>query len=160
MKFKVIDSVDVKMVSSPDYNFSFNKKSGFFARWGKTRDEDPVMAPAPEILDLEISYGGKCMGNCKFCSPAGTLVSTPDGNIKIEDLKENDLVISYDEEKKCPKINTIHETYKRYYCGDLIELELENGKELKLTPEHLVFVQGIGWIQAKFLKPDMEIINF
>ena len=65
--FKVFDSVEMKLVNSPDYNSAFNKKNGFFARWGKTQEDDPVYAPAPEILDLEISYGGKCMGNCKFC---------------------------------------------------------------------------------------------
>jgi hypothetical protein len=64
---KVLDSKDMKLVRSPNYNYSFNKKTGLFARWGKTRDDDPQMAPSPEILDLEISYGGKCMGNCKFC---------------------------------------------------------------------------------------------
>lgn len=57
----------IKIFKSPDYNFIFNKTTGFFARWGKTKEEDPVMSEyGPEILDLEISTG-KCSGNCSFC---------------------------------------------------------------------------------------------
>lgn len=56
-----------KSVSSPDYNYIFNKQTGFFARWGKTKEDDPAFAPAPEILDMEISAGGDCLGKCEFC---------------------------------------------------------------------------------------------
>ena len=66
-KLIISDSPIYKTVRSPDYNFNFDKKTGFFARWGATEEDDPLVAPAPEILDLEISYGGKCMGNCAFC---------------------------------------------------------------------------------------------
>ena len=56
----------VKLVKSNNYNYFFNKENGFFARWGETQDVDPVSAPLPEILDLEISQG-KCSGNCPEC---------------------------------------------------------------------------------------------
>jgi MoaA/NifB/PqqE/SkfB family radical SAM enzyme len=69
MKFenlKIIDSDRYKICKSSDYYFIFNKETGFFARWGKTKAEDPIYAPGPEILDLEISTG-KCSGRCDFC---------------------------------------------------------------------------------------------
>ncbi len=66
MKIKIIENDKMKVVSSDEYNYVFNKKTGFHARWGKTKEDDPVMAPAPEILDLEIS-SGKCSGNCAHC---------------------------------------------------------------------------------------------
>lgn len=57
-----------RFLKSPDYNFVFDMKSGFFARWGKTEDDDPQFSPyGPEILDLEISTSPKCSGRCKFC---------------------------------------------------------------------------------------------
>jgi hypothetical protein len=55
-----------RICKSSDYNFIFNKQTGFFARWGKNKNDDPICAPSPEILDLEISTG-ECLGNCKFC---------------------------------------------------------------------------------------------
>jgi radical SAM protein with 4Fe4S-binding SPASM domain len=50
-----------------EYNSVLFKHDGQFARWGATQEEDPLYGPAPEILDLEISYGGRCAGNCEFC---------------------------------------------------------------------------------------------
>lgn len=67
MSYMIIKKGALKGVRSEGYNYLFNARTGFFARWGKTLEEDPQMAPAPEILDLEISFGGQCAGNCEFC---------------------------------------------------------------------------------------------
>jgi MoaA/NifB/PqqE/SkfB family radical SAM enzyme len=64
---KIVEKENRKALFSAEYNFVFNKDNGFFARWGKTTDDDPQFSPfGPEILDLEIS-SGKCNGRCKFC---------------------------------------------------------------------------------------------
>jgi len=62
----VIDTEKFKAFRSAKYNYLFNKTNGYFARWGKRPEDDPEMAPAPEILDLEISVNG-CPNNCHFC---------------------------------------------------------------------------------------------
>jgi len=62
----VIEDDKLKIFKSPNYNFIFRKDTGFFARWGRTKEDDPLYAPAPEILDLEISVGG-CPNFCNFC---------------------------------------------------------------------------------------------
>lgn len=65
----VEENDEVKILSSPQYNYHFNKKNGVHIRWGKTMssEDDPVWSPfGPEILDLEISEG-ICMGNCPYC---------------------------------------------------------------------------------------------
>jgi MoaA/NifB/PqqE/SkfB family radical SAM enzyme len=70
--YMLIDSSRAKLVIGPEYNYLFVKKTGFFQRWGKTIDDDPLFSPlGPEILDIEISVNG-CPpigdgGNCKFC---------------------------------------------------------------------------------------------
>ena len=65
MKIDQIDNKEFKLVRSKNYNYNFNKKSGFFMRWGKTTEDDPDFAPFPEILDIEIST--ICSQNCAFC---------------------------------------------------------------------------------------------
>lgn len=65
MKFKITVNDKFRIVSSKYYNSTLNLETGFFCRWGRTKDENPIMAPACEILDLEIS-AGKCLG-CSFC---------------------------------------------------------------------------------------------
>lgn len=72
----MIDKGHIKVLHSPGYNFVFDRKTGFFARWGETKDDDPDFSPyGPEILDLEISTG-ECKGRCRFCYKAnGTLIN-------------------------------------------------------------------------------------
>lgn len=62
-----------KIVASPYYNYVFDKETGYFARWGETKEQDPWMSPlGPEIADIEISTVcngiGKDMSNRKPCS--------------------------------------------------------------------------------------------
>ena len=53
-----------KVINTPTYNYKFNKVDGYFCRWGKTKDDDPIYAPlGPEIVDIEIST--ICNKNCR-----------------------------------------------------------------------------------------------
>jgi len=158
----IIEGVNKKYCRSEDYNYNFDKETGFFARWGKTKEDDPDYSPfGPEILDLEISSGGDCLGNCPFCSPKGTKVETPYGSKNIENIEKDDLVIGYDIKSKKPKINTVKETYKRHFNGELICFELNNGNILKLTPEHPVVLSNGKEILAKEIKnKDIDKIVF
>lgn len=66
--FEIKENKSAKAFSSEQYNYVYDKTSGFFIRWGKEHDDDPDYSPyGPEILDLEISSGGDCLGNCPFC---------------------------------------------------------------------------------------------
>jgi hypothetical protein len=71
---KVAHNRNDKHVRSLNYNYDYNYKTGFFARWGRTQDDDPQIAPFPEILDLEITT--KCSGPggkvCDFCYKSNT----------------------------------------------------------------------------------------
>ena len=63
----------IKRVDSPEYHSVFNSETGFFARWGKTYDDDPEMSVlGPELMDIEISTVcngfGKSMETRKPCS--------------------------------------------------------------------------------------------
>jgi hypothetical protein len=157
MKPIIGENKKVKFLKSDTYNYIFNKENGQFFRWGKTRDDDPLFSPfGPEILDLEISKG-RCLGGCKFCSPSGTKVNTDEGLKNIEDLKVGDYVLSYNESNQSYKKNIIQEVYDREYVGDLLTIELEDGTELKLTPEHPVYVKNKGWMNAGNLNEGDEV---
>lgn len=66
MQISIKENTLQKQVRSEKYNYNFNKRTGFFARWGIEPNDDPAYAPGPEILDIEIS-SGKCSGDCPFC---------------------------------------------------------------------------------------------
>ena len=73
MKIKIIDSPTHKRLTSPDYNFTYDKKTGYFARWGKTFDDDPDFG-LPEIADIEVTTicSGINGAPCKFCYKSNT----------------------------------------------------------------------------------------
>lgn len=78
-KCVLVETPVSKHVRSKSYNYDFDKKSGFFARWGVEKADDPEMAPSPEILDIEVTT--ICNGvagvsgiesPCKFCYKSNT----------------------------------------------------------------------------------------
>ena len=62
---KIKNTAYTKVVESETYYYVFDKQTGYFVRWGETKDDDPVMAPGFEILDWEIST--ICDNNCRYC---------------------------------------------------------------------------------------------
>lgn len=90
MNFKsnqLIVAEKLKRFRSPNYNFYFNKDTGLFIRWGKSTTDDPVCAPAPEILDLEISTicGGIDGIPCTHCYKSNTASGT---NMSLDTFKK------------------------------------------------------------------------
>ncbi len=64
-----------KKLTSQDYNYIFNMQNGYFARWGRTKSDDPHLSPyGPELLDIEVST--ICHRECPWCyksnNPSGT----------------------------------------------------------------------------------------
>jgi hypothetical protein len=92
-KYILFDNKDEKRVVGEDYNYVFDKNSGFFARWGKTKEDDPKFSPiGGEILDIEITticngINGKL---CQFCykdnSPCGKNMSFDTFKIIIDKM--------------------------------------------------------------------------
>ena len=72
MTFRIRETDRVKMCKAPGYRYIFDKETGDFARWGATSDDDPEMAPHPEILDIEIATAcdGVSGAPCRFCYKA------------------------------------------------------------------------------------------
>jgi hypothetical protein len=76
-----------KIFASEDFNYVFNKKTGYHAQWGKTKEENPMRSNyGPVIADIEVvsmckGPGGKL---CPFCYKS----NTPNGHyMTFEDFK-------------------------------------------------------------------------
>lgn len=78
----IIDTPESKQVRSETYNYSFDKKTGFFARWGRSFAEDAKCAPSPEILDIEVST--ICHKGCSFCYKSNMVQG---GNMSFDTFK-------------------------------------------------------------------------
>lgn len=88
MTYKILVNPNEKILTSPNYNYYFNKNSGFFARWGKNKDDDPDYSPyGPEIADIEISTICHGVNNapCHFCYKSNVGFGH---NMSLETFKE------------------------------------------------------------------------
>ena len=67
----LVENQNVKVLKSENYNFLFDKSNGWFARWGKTQEDDgDFELGLPEIADIEIAEicdGVPGIGPCAFC---------------------------------------------------------------------------------------------
>lgn len=158
-KFTIIENEQNKFLFSESANYAFNKETGYMESWGKTREDDPVMFPAPTILDLEVTTSCLGVGGvlCPFCFPAETGILTNEGIKNIDNIKIGDVVISKNIESGLKVENEVLEVYKRPYEGVMITIELEDGTKIETTPEHPIFVKDIGWVLAKDLTEDIDI---
>ena len=86
-------------------------------------------------------------------------IITTTGNKKIEDIKKEDNVLSYNlisGQKEFKKVtNIFSRDAKELYC-----ITFSNGNMLECTEEHPVFVYSKSWVKAKDLKVGDEVIQY
>ena len=162
MEYRIENKGDFKYLMSENLNYMFNRKSGFSAVWGATKEEDPDYSPfGPFIADIEVTTickgpGGKL---CPFCSPIGTIINTNDGNKSIENIKIGDIVYGFDLNGDKIRENIVENVYSRMYDGDLIVIEFDDSSILKLTPNHRIILKGGIEVMASDITEDSDIIS-
>lgn len=149
----------IKKFRSENYNQDFDTETGLHKYWGKTEEENPSWCEfGPSILDIEIS-SGRCKASCEFCLPSGSLIVTENGNLKIEEVISGQNVLAFNTHSSSFEKKSVIETYTRNYEGDLIVIETEDGRVLKLTPNHPVLTT-LGWKDAYELTVEDEVIIY
>jgi ribonucleoside-diphosphate reductase alpha chain len=100
------------------------------------------------------------------CVTGDTIVETNLGKLSVEEIckkienKENIFALTMNEETKELEYKQILHGEKTKLDETIIQLETSEGDKIKLTPDHLVFIEGKGYIKAKDLVEDDEIISF
>jgi len=69
------------------------------------------------------------------CHPAGTRVTTKRGEVNIEDILIEDKVLTH-----TGKYNSINKIMRRRHNGHMIEISVQSGDKLELTPEHPLYI--------------------
>lgn len=88
---------------------------------------------------LSAKYKNICVvGDSDQCVVEGMKVNTPNGEIEIQNLKVGDEVYSAAGKGEVAK-GTIDYVKKTKYKGPIINIKTQTGKELKLTPNHILF---------------------
>ena len=78
------------------------------------------------------------VGDTDQCFPSGTLIETPTGRKRIENIKigQKITVAAGRGETTTGIVNKVH---RRIQNGNLVKIILANGKKIAMTPEHIVF---------------------
>jgi intein/homing endonuclease len=95
------------------------------------------------------------------CFAGDTLITTPNGQVPIKDLKAGDKVINLCEKTKQYKEDTVvkvHKNLTHSQSEKMLEIEFDNGIKTKVTANHK-FLTDNGWVRADQLTEDLEIIN-
>lgn len=81
-----------------------------------------------------------------FCFVAGTLVSTENGLVPIEDIKEGDLVWSQNPETGEVKLKRVAQLFINK-SDTILKINVA-GEIIEATEQHVLYIDNVGWIPA------------
>ncbi len=73
------------------------------------------------------------------CLPGDEQILTPTGQRPIRDVSPGDTVIAGVKSGQTGEFKVLRKIEKEY-CGEILEMEVESGEKVRVTPEHKVFV--------------------
>ena len=120
-------------------------------------EEDDFIPAFSENTDVCLTK--KCSQGCVFCLLEDERIQASNGEKLIKDIREGDVVFSFNESSGDLEMKPVIETYSRDYDGELIEIETSNGK-LICTPNHKVYTKNRGYIEAGDLQLSDELLYF
>ena len=88
-------------------------------------------------------------GISRGCFLPETLVSTPNGLRRIEDLRVGDTVSNY-----FTKNSRVEKTFCYDVNEEIVSLEFEGGKVIECTKDHKFLTENRGWVKAEDLTCD------
>lgn len=95
------------------------------------------------------------------CIAGDSVIQTKNnGNIPISEFVDNkltDSVLSFNEETGNSEFMDVIAYFNNDDTDEWLEIEMEDGKTIQVTPNHRMYVDGIGYVQAKDLTEDMEL---
>ena len=95
-----------------------------------------VLGPAAKLGLMKLQFG---------CLPEGSMIDTPEGAVRVEDLKTGDQVTGYDGEPV--EVQQVHQYQENAAQVRHLKVVFSGGREVQLSPQH-----RIGGIPARDLK--------
>lgn len=117
------------------------------------------------VADCYSDFGFKTIST-NPCVTGNTIVKTDKGDITIKELTErynNGEIFktySYNINNNKVELNNITNALQTRKNANIIELELEDGTKLKLTPDHKVYTENRGYVKASELTDNDIILKF
>lgn len=126
------------------------KKQILISTWQSLKNQDVSFFMAQECVVVDECLDGE------------TLISTPEGDKRIKDIKVGDIVTSYNTKTgvfEPKRVKEVFENHPSSLSAKMLEIELENGKKVQITENHPVLTQNRGWIRAGELNENDDILE-
>jgi mannose-6-phosphate isomerase-like protein (cupin superfamily)/predicted GNAT family acetyltransferase len=95
------------------------------------------------------------------CVAGDTVIHTEkNGDMTIAEFVDNNLVdkvLSFNEETGQNEYMDVMASFNNDTTDEWLEIELEDSKTIQVTPNHRMYVEGIGYVEAKDLTEDIEL---
>lgn len=88
------------------------------------------------------------------------IITENNGDMTISqfvDSKIEDRILSFNEETGKNEFMNVMASFNNDSTDEWLEIELEDGKTILVTPNHRMYVEGMGYVEAKNLTEDMEL---
>ena len=112
----------------------------------------------PESIDIKIT--DHCNLGCRYCFLPDSMVLTPNGNVRIDEINVGDYVYSRNLRNLENEIKMVSNLFTREINEEIVIIELENGESIKCTSNHEIFTENRGWVRAIDLSVIDILCNF
>ena len=143
---------------------SQNQGKGFWNGFGNYINENWAQTLAIEMVTYIVTFGiTQSLGLGTKCFIEGTLVLTSIGLVKIEDIKPDDEVWSYNEETKEKELKKVKQVFrnktKEWLHLKVVNEETQKEENKTCTKYHRIYVKNKGWIEAiNILENDLVLM--
>ena len=142
---------------------SQKRGKGFWNAFANYLNENWAQTLAVEMIMYLVSFGvTQALGLGTKCFIEGTLVLTSIGLVKIEDIKVGDEVYSYNEEtnkKELKKVKRIFRNKTNEWLHLTIKTK-DKEEEIICTKNHRIYINNKGWIEAKDILENDEVLLY
>jgi len=126
----------------------------------------------PFDKEINLTFGqlkkiidGALTGNLNLtrekCISGDTIIHTENGGdmtiAEFVDTGVVDRVLSFNEETNKTEFMDVISSFNNDITNEWLEIELEDGRTIHVTPNHRIYVEGVGYIEAKDLTENMEL---
>lgn len=152
----ILRKCDVPFKESNDFCKELNNEISFEENMEYYKNNFPDLYKTYDRYQAYLDFTPKIMNGVKNCIPGNQLVNIFSGKKEIKDISDGD---------KIAYLNLNGETcytdnFKKVWSGkkEVFEIELENGKKIRATEEHLFFTNH-GLKKLKDLTEDDELYS-
>lgn len=92
------------------------------------------------------------------CLHGDSIIETKDGRVKIKDITQPTMVYSMNKDGSLV-LKRASASWKTKENAETVVISVRSGKSICVTPDHKIFVEDSGWVEAKNLKIGDKLVH-